>query len=148
MCWIIQYTCILIQEVFILSFRYWLAMEKDAKWARWKQHRPKIQEQKEINELCQFVQTSSCFCFHNRIYACDQPGVTTRIFHFWHCTGRWQFFEAESCELSTGQLLTFWHWFACQKSYHHRNLMKSKSRLTVKYQNRLQSECLRKDWYY
>ena len=48
-------------------------MEKDAKWARWKQHRPKIQEQKEINEFCRFVQTPSCFCFHSRIYACDQP---------------------------------------------------------------------------
>ena len=33
-------------------------MEKDAAWARQKQHRPKTQEQKEINELCaDFKQT-------------------------------------------------------------------------------------------
>ena len=57
-CCIIQYTCILMNEVFIHSFRYRLAMEKDAAWARQKQHRPKTQEQKEINELwADFKQT-------------------------------------------------------------------------------------------
>ena len=76
MCRIIQFTCILIHEVFIHSVRYQLAMEKDAEWAR-----PKTQEQKEINELfaeCRHLSVH-CLCFHNRIYAGDQPSVTTDL---------------------------------------------------------------------